>query len=73
MSEITQSFGQWIAKIRESKNLDLSDVSVATGIKVERLRKIENGRDMVPMREYVKLQKFFGFDLKEFTTAFKNK
>jgi len=41
-------FGQYVKKIRESKNLSLADVAVESGISTSQISRIENGQRGVP-------------------------
>ena len=64
------TFGEFLRKERERKELNQSDFGQQIGIIMTDISKIENGRKKFPFQNLKKLSKFISVDLNELKTLF---
>lgn len=64
------TFGEFIKKEREKKEMNQSDFGQKIGIIMTDISKIENGRKKFPFANLDKLAKFIGQDIEELKTLF---
>lgn len=64
------TFGEFIKKEREKKEMNQSDFGQKIGIIMTDISKIENGRKKFPFANLDKLAKFIGQDVEELKTLF---
>lgn len=64
------TFGEFLRKEREKKELNQSDFGLKIGIIMTDISKIENGRKKFPFQNLEKLAKFIEKDIEELKTLF---
>ena len=64
------TFGEFLRKERERKELNQSDFGQQIGIIMTDISKIENGRKKFPFQNLEKLSKFISVDFNELKTLF---
>lgn len=64
------TFGEFLRKERERKELNQSDFGQQIGIIMTDISKIENGRKKFPFQNLEKLSKFISVDINELKTLF---
>ena len=64
------TFGEFLRKERERKELNQSDFGQQIGIIMTDISKIENGRKKFPFQNLEKLAKFISVDINELKTLF---
>ncbi len=64
------TFGEFLRKERERKELNQSDFGQQVGIIMTDISKIENGRKKFPFQNLEKLSKFISVDINELKTLF---